>query len=352
MLGCQNNEPIRIGFVGGLTGRNGDLGTAGRDGAQLAVDAINAAGGINGRKLELVVKDDKSDPGEGMRVVTELIDAKVATIVGPMTSVIAAATVPLVDSAKILMLAPTVSSADFNGKDDFFFHLNLNQDTARSTAEQAFTKQGARTAALIYDISNKSYTASVADGFKKRFVELGGTIANDQVFNSKEKPDFMKLSQNVVVGKPQVIFIIAGALDSAMICQQLNKLESPAHRFIAEWGGTNEFLKAGGNAVSGVYIYQHFNADSSHLPFVAFKNSFSQRFGDAPGFAATYSHESISIIAEALRRNADLSRIKDTAISIRKFNGLQGDILIDRFGDPERSHSLMQVRDGRFAKVE
>jgi branched-chain amino acid transport system substrate-binding protein len=352
LCGCQKNEPVRIGFVGGLTGRNGDLGTAGRDGAQLAVDSINAAGGVNGRKLELLVKDDKSDPEEGKRVVAELINAKVATIVGPMTSVIAAAVGPQVDSARILMLSPTVSSADFNNKDDFFFHLNLNHDTARSTAEYAFTVQDARSAALVYDISNKSYTASVAEGFKKRFMELGGAIVSDRTFNSKEKPDLLKLAQDVAGRRPDVIFIIAGALDSAMVCQQFRKLESPAIRFIAEWGGTNEFLKAGGNAVNGVYISQHFNSDSTHPPFVAFKSSFLQRFGDIPGFAATYSHESVSVIAEALKKNADLSRLKETLIAIRQFKGLQGEIVINNFGDPERSYSLMQVRDGRFVRVE
>lgn len=350
--GCQKSEPLRIGFVGGLTGRNGDLGTSGRDGAQLAVDAINAAGGINGRKLELVVKDDKSDPEEGKKVVAELVDARVSAVVGPMTSSIAAAAIPLVDAAKLLMLSPTVSSKDFNGKDDYFFHLNLNQDTARSTAERAFTVQKARTAALVYDISNRSYTASVAEGFKNRFLELGGSIAIDQTFNSKEKPDFLALAQGVLQHKPQVVFIIAGALDSAMVCQQLNKLGSSAILFIAEWGGTNEFLKAGGNAVSGVNIFQHFDSDSSHPPYVTFKDSFSKRFGDSPGFAATYSHESVSIIAEALRKNADPSRLRETITSIRNFKGLQGELALDRFGDPERSHFLMQVRDGRFARVQ
>lgn len=352
LVGCQDREPLKIGFVGGLTGRNGDLGTAGRDGAQMAIDAFNGAGGLNGRKLELLVKDDKSDPEEGKRVVKELLAGNVAAIVGPMTSVIAASSVPLIDSAKVLMLAPTVSSADFNGRDDFFFHLNLNQDTARSTADQVFTVQGARSAALVYDISNKSYTASVADAFKKRFVELGGTVIVEQTFNSKENPDYMKLVQDLSERKPQAIFIIAGALDSAMICQQLKKNGSTSRRFIAEWAGTNEFIKAGGNAVDGVYMFQHFNSDSSHPPFVAFKSSFSKRFGDVPGFAASYSYETVYIIVEALKKNPDVTRIKENIIGLRQFKGLQGDIVLDRFGDPERSHFLMQVRDGRFVRME
>ena len=117
LVSCKNNEPVKIGFVAGLSGRNGDLGTAGRDGALLAVDAINAAGGVNGRKIELVIKDDKSDPEQGKLVVGELVKVGVSAIVGPMTSSLAEAMVPLVDRAKIATVSPTVSSVSFNGNE-------------------------------------------------------------------------------------------------------------------------------------------------------------------------------------------------------------------------------------------
>ena len=354
VCGCSDKKPIKIGYIGGLTGRNGDLGTAGRDGAQLAIEAVNASGGIGGRPLELVIRDDKSDPVEASRVAKELVDDKVSAVVGPMTSAMASAIIPVTDAARILMLSPTVSGsgADFTGKDDYFIRLNLNSDTAAATAERMVKKLGIKNVAIVYDMANKSYSASLVGAFTSKLVSLGGIVTADQPFSSKEKPDLMMLAQSAADKKPQGVLIVGGALDSAMLCQQLKKLGSTVPIFITEWGGTNEFLKAGGSAAAGVYIYQHFNSDSVNPAFAAFKNDYTKRFGDPPSFAATYSHEAVSIIATALKKDANPARIKDTITGIGQFKGLQGDIAIDRFGDPLRSFSLMQVRDGRFAVME
>jgi branched-chain amino acid transport system substrate-binding protein len=349
---CQKPEKIRLGFVGGLTGRNGDLGTAGRDGALLAVEAINATGGIGGKRIELVIRDDKSDPEEAKKVVNELVSKKVAAIVGPMTSVVAVATIPIIDAARTLMLSPTVSSNDLTGKEDFFIRLNLNRDTAAATADLMIGRLKIKNAALVYDVSNRSYTVSLAEAFKISFAALGGTIAIEQTFNAKEETDLLALARNVAARKPRAVFIIAGAIDSAMICQQLKKIAVSAPLFIAEWAGTNEFLKAGGKAVSGTYILQHFNGNSVHPPFVQFKQDYIRRFGDSPSFAAVYAYESVSIIAIALRKDPDPAHLKDTIIGIGKFEGLLSSLFIDRFGDPERLFYAMQVRNDQYVLVE
>lgn len=349
---CKKPETIRLGFVGGLTGRNGDLGTAGRDGALLAVEAINAGGGIGGKQIELIIRDDKSDPEEAEKVVNELVSAKVAAIVGPMTSVVAVAAIPIMDAARTLMLSPTVSSNDLTGKDDFFIRLNLNRDTAAATADHMVNALKIKRAALIYDVSNRSYTGSLAKAFKMRFAALGGAIASEQTFHAKEKNDLLALVRNVAARKPRAVFIIAGSVDSAMICQQMKKIGMSVPVFVAEWSGTNEFLKAGGRAVAGAYILQHFNGNSVYPPFVAFKQEYSRRFGESPSFAATYSYEAVSIIAAALRKDPDPARLKDTIIGIGTFDGLLGSLFIDRHGDPERPFYVMRVRNDRFDLVE
>ncbi len=350
LLSCSGNDTVRLGFIGGLTGRNGDLGTAGRDGAQLAVDSLNAAGGINGRKVELVVRDDTSNPLQAQSVMAELIKTGVVAVIGPMTSAVAETVVPISTAARVVLVAPTVSSAEFNGRDDYFFHLNLNRDTALATADYLSNTLKAVRPAVIMDSSNRSYTATVAGGFKERFLAAAGRQVSEFSFNSKEKPDLLKLARSVAAARPDGIFLIAGALDSAMLCQQLKKIGSQAPVFIAEWGGTNEFIKAGGSSVAGVRGFQHFNADSSHAAFTTFKSDFMRRFGDTPSFAATYSYEAVMIVAQALKAGGQ-ARIKESIIKIGRFTGLQGDVSLDAFGDPRRSFSLMQVSDGRFRLV-
>jgi branched-chain amino acid transport system substrate-binding protein len=349
---CQKPETIRLGFVGGLTGRNGDLGTAGRDGALLAIEDINASGGIGGKRIELVIRDDKSDPEEAKKVVSELVAANVTAIVGPMTSAVAVAAIPITDAARTLMLSPTVSSNDLTGKDDYFIRLNLNRDTAAATADHMAGRLKIKDAALVYDISNRSYTGSVAEAFKRRFSALGGEIAIEQTFDAKEKGGLLAVARNVAARKPSAVFIVAGAVDSAMVCQQMKKLGMAMPVYVAEWAGTNEFLKAGGKAVAGTYILQHFNGNSSHPPFVKFKQDHERRFGDSPSFAATYSYEAVFIIAAALHKDPEPARLKDTITGIGKFDGLLSCLLIDRYGDPERLFYVMRIHNDRFVLVE
>ena len=75
--GCENTQPIKVGFVGGLTGRHSDLGITGRDGVIFAVEEINRAGGLNGRSVVLVIRDDKQDPEVARQVDKELIEENV-----------------------------------------------------------------------------------------------------------------------------------------------------------------------------------------------------------------------------------------------------------------------------------
>jgi len=94
VAGCSAKEPVKIGFIGGMSGRVADLGVAGRNGAVLAIEQKNAAGGINGRKLELLVRDDEQKPEVAGKVVAELLAQKVELIIGPMTSSMAFAILP------------------------------------------------------------------------------------------------------------------------------------------------------------------------------------------------------------------------------------------------------------------
>ena len=115
LLGCEPLEPIRIGFVGGTSGRVADLGIAGRDAVLLAVELRNQSGGVAGRKVKLLIKDDQQSPELARRAVRDLIEQGVVAIVGPMTSAMAIAVVPIANEAKVLLMSPTATTDDLTG---------------------------------------------------------------------------------------------------------------------------------------------------------------------------------------------------------------------------------------------
>jgi branched-chain amino acid transport system substrate-binding protein len=140
---CQKVEPpIKIGFLGCLTGRSADLGVAGRDGFLLAIDEMNAVGGINGRKIIPVVRDDALDSEKAKLAAIELLAESVSFIVGPMTSQMAMTVVPAVNAAKVPLISPTVSTNQLIGLDDYFFRVYYANSQAAMAMADHVMKSG------------------------------------------------------------------------------------------------------------------------------------------------------------------------------------------------------------------
>jgi len=183
VAGCSAKEPVKIGFIGGMSGRVADLGVAGRNGAVLAIEQKNAAGGINGRKLELLVRDDEQKPEVAGKVVAELLAQKVELIIGPMTSSMAFAILPQIEASQTILLSPTVTSSALSGKDDHFLRVCGNtRDYAEKSADFQYRQQNRRTVAAVYDLNNREYSEMWMNEFRARFEKTGAGCRRLLVF--------------------------------------------------------------------------------------------------------------------------------------------------------------------------
>jgi branched-chain amino acid transport system substrate-binding protein len=350
---CSKSEPLRLGFVGGLTGRVADLGIAGRNGALLAVEERNAAGGVNGRQVELIIRDDEQDPATAKRVVTELISSRVAAIIGPMTSSIAMETVPLVNSAKTLMVSPTVTTSDLTGKDDYFFRvISDTQSYAAKNAGYMYSQLGRRKAVAIYDMGNKAYTESWLKHFRTTFEGLGGTMPLQKPFKSGNDTAFAGPVKELLAAKPDLVVIIANAVDAATISQQLRKLDPQVQLTLAEWAATERFLEMGGAAVDGAYVDQYFNRDDKSAKFSAFLQNYRKRFSMEPGFPGIAAYDAANLVLDAMSRTSGGKTLREAILATPTFQGLQQTISFDRFGDSQRKTYISTVKSGRFVVIE
>lgn len=353
VVSCQRAEdPLKLGFVGPLSGHWADLGVAGRNGALLAIEKINASGGIKGRMLELVVRDDRNDPVTVKAVDNELIKSGVAAIIGHMTSSAAETALPIINKARIVMLSPTVSSTDFNGIDDYFLRINpANQGVARKLSELIATGTPIRRVAAICDLSNRSNTESYLTGFRTDFENRGGKVVSVTTFNHPGEPHFFELAAKLLQQKPEGILILASALDTALLAQQIRKQDKMVPLFTTGWSASEDLISNGGSAVEGIRFFQTFNQNDTGTAYTVFKESYRKRFGVMPSFAALNAYECILVIAEAVAVNDDLSRLKETIIAKGGFKGVQATFVIDRYGDTVRKPFLMTIKDGRFVQI-
>lgn len=352
LLGCAPPDPVRLGFVGGLSGRVADLGLNGRDGALLAVELRNKAGGVKGRRVELLTEDDQQDPDVARQAVTRLIERKVQAIVGPMTSAMAMATVALVDQAQIPMVSPTVTTNDLTGLDDYFFRvLSPTRNFAAKSANFHFQRAGVRRVAAVYDLSNKAYTESWLADYRTAFTAAGGRLVASISFTSSGETHFAELARQLLKTNADGIVIIANSVDAAMLCQQLRKLNASIPIAAAEWSATELLIELGGRAVEGIVIAQFLDRQSTQPTYVEFRRNYLARFRKEPGFAGLTAFDATNVILEGLEHRLPGQSLKQTLTTRKTFGGAQSPVVLDAFGDTSRETHLATIKDGSFVAL-
>lgn len=354
LCACKENEPIKIGFIVTLTGKLSVEGVATRNGVQLAVDEVNEKGGIHGRKIELITKDDKNNPEIAKKRDRELIDAGVVTIIGHFTSTITLAAVPLMNREKMLLISPGAATNKLTGIDDFF--MRASSATEFRIKEQVnFTakKLKIKKVAAIYDLSNRHYTEDWYNTFKRQYEPLGGKIVLVHTFTSGLNPDFVSLSANIAASKPQGVMLIANSVDSALIAQQLyiNNFRCPI--FIIDWAYTDDFIRYGGKSIEGVYALGDHDYNNRDKEYLDFKSRYMNRFGTEPTGHSMSGYETLMVLKDSLLRAKKITpeHIRQQIIAQRNFKGIQRDFYIDEYGDAHRQSFVFRVQDARFKRL-
>ncbi|WP_291846929.1 ABC transporter substrate-binding protein [Accumulibacter sp.] len=342
-------EPIIIGFIGGSSGRVADLGIAGRDAVQLAVEQRNQAGGVAGRKVKLLIRDDQQNPEVAQRVMRELIEQGAVAIVGPMTSAMAMVTVPIANEARVLLVSPTVSTEQLSGRDDHFFRVaSSNHASARRVAQYVLQQSGRQRLVAAHDLSNMAYSESWLAGFGAAYVDGGGEMLPAIGFRSGGEVSLRQLARELLASKPDRLLIVANSVDTALLCQQLRKLGSRLPIVAAEWAATERLLELGGKAVEGLLVGQSFDRRSTAPRYQALREVYLERFHREPGFGGVLAYDAANVLLDALSQRQGTQSVKEAVLKVRRFEGAQAPIVFDDFGDVNQGVVMTVVRDGRL----
>ena len=350
---CDRDKAIKIGFIADLTGKNSDLGVAGRDGVQLAVESINASGGIGGRMLSLVIRDDGSNPDAAALAVESLAKERVAAVVGPMGNSMAKAALPVAAKNGLVLVSPTSSSNELSGRDDNFFRvMEPNRLFAHHLAETCVKLKIMRVAA-IYDLQNSTYTAEMFADFREEFLRRGGRITAEVSYDSARSPLFIPLVKKLGVDRADGVMVLANSVDAINIGQQVRKL-SPRIPIISGACGIaqRDLVQQAGRSIDNIIFTLPVNGRSDKESYLLFKEKFAKRFGYEPTFASVLAYDAAQAVVAALRKNPEPSRLRETLRGIGTFPGLQGDILLDSYGDPHRKLFITRYFRGHEDVIE
>lgn len=342
-------EPIKIGLMVTLTGVYPDLGREIRDGALLAVQMINEEGGINGRPVELIIRDNKYSIEQAKLNYQELVRENVVAVIGPATSTTAKNLLPIINQKKVLTIAPTPTSTELAGLDDYMIRLRpTNKEDATTLAKYVTEKFKIKKLAIIYDVINPLYTKDFINNFKSHFSKEVSFLIYPF---DEENISIKNLAKQVLSQSLDSVLIITEVYNASLLIQNFRILNPNILLLISPWAKSPKLIEQGGERAEGVLTVDTFDEEYKGEFYEKFKNKFLERLGHNPNFASCNGFESVMLIKKAIEKGAVRETMKETLLRIGKFEGLQGEIIINKFGDREIKPFIFKVENGKFRRV-
>ena len=356
MVAACGQEPIKIGFSGTLTGPFSDLGIHGRNGARMAVEAVNAAGGIHGRPLELLVADDLGTPEGAVQADRDLATRGVTAIIGHMTSSQSMAALPVTQETGVPLISPTTSTPLLSGRKDLFFRVQPATDAAaRALARWVTGKPSVKTVCTIRDTRNDAYSAPWEAAFVHEYVRLNGfhLISCRLTYGNTEPPTVKTVIRSLHVARPDAVLLVSSARDTAFFLNVFASEGIKAQILSSAWAQTEAFLAESGPLAENLLFASENMPTDSSVRLRDFSWEYRKRFGIAPSFAAVRAHEAVLFTAAALKETAGRRNGLVKALATpRTIDGLYGPLWIDPYGDASGPYFIVGVKEGRFVVLE
>lgn len=353
--GSPSGGTIKVGEFASLTGKEATFGISSHEGTLLAIEEINAAGGVLGRKLELLTEDTQSKPGEPATVVNKLIarDNAVA-ILGEVASSRSLEAAPICQANKIPMISPSSTNPKVTETGDYIFRVCFI-DPFQGTVMANFASHTlkAKTVAVFTDVKS-DYAKGLAKFFKERFLANGGTIAVELDYNGGDK-DFKAQLTAIKAANPDGVFIPGYYTDVALIAIQAKQLGLSVPLFGGDGWESEKLTEIGKDAVEGHYFSTHYHPDVGSDVSKRFVESYRKRWhGKTPDALAACGYDSAIVLADGIKRagTTDGAKLREALAATKEFQAVTGKITINPQRDATKSAVILQVKDGKFKYLE
>jgi branched-chain amino acid transport system substrate-binding protein len=349
------SDAIVVGEYASLTGNEATFGTSSHEGTLLAVEQINAGGGVLGKKIKLITEDDQSKAGEAATVVNKLIarDGAVA-ILGEVASSRSLEAAPICQQNKIPMISPSSTNPKVTETGDYIFRVCFI-DPFQGTVMANFASKtlNAKKVAVFTDVKS-DYSKGLAKFFKEAFTKNGGEIVAELDYNGGDK-DFKGQLTAIKAAGPDAVFVPGYYTDVALICIQGKQLGITVPLFGGDGWESSKLVEIGKDAVEGTYFSTHYAPEAGSESGKKFVEDYKKRFGGkAPDAMAALGYDSAMILADAITRSGttEAAKIRDMLAATKDFDAVTGKITINAQRDATKSAVIMQVKDGAFKFVE
>jgi branched-chain amino acid transport system substrate-binding protein len=365
MTGCpQKNESgngtntatagggeILVGEYGSMTGPQATFGQSTHNGIMMAVDEINAKGGINGRKIKVITEDDQSKQDEAATAVTKLISQNnVIAVLGEVASSASIAAAPICQANKVPMITPSSTNPEVTKKGDYIFRICFTDDyQGHSLGEYVAKTLGVKRAAILTDVKS-DYSQGLGHFFEERFTALGGQIVAKASYANGDS-DFKSQLTSVKAANPDVLFVPGYYTDIGQIATQSKDLGMNQPLVGGDGWESPKLIEIGGKSLEGSYYSNHYFYGDPAPIVHDFVQKYKDRYGATPDALAALGYDAARVLGDSLSRSGGKGGkdLRDAIAGTKGFAAVTGTINIG----PERNAVgkklvIEEIRNGQL----
>jgi branched-chain amino acid transport system substrate-binding protein len=337
-------DPIKVGHYGSMTGAEATFGQSTDKGIRLAIEEINAKGGINGRPIELITYDTKGDSGEAGKAVTRLISSdKVVAVIGEVASSLSLAGGAVCQQYGVPMISPSSTNPRVTMGRDFVFRVCFTDDF-QAFALAKFVKENLKLTkvAILYD-QKQAYSKGLRDEFTKSFTRMSGTIVIDQAYSGGDQ-DFSAQLAAIASANPEILLVPGYYTDGAAIAIQARKKGIKVPMLGGDGWDSEQLGKIAGDAIVGSYYSNHSAPDQPDMK--DFVEKYRKKYdGQMPDALGGLGYDAANLLAQSMTtaKSLDGKDIRDAIAGTTNFPGVTGNISIDKNRNASKAAVIVQM---------
>ena len=351
-LALRAQDTIKIGEYASLTGKEASFGQQSHKGLTLAIEELNAAGGVLGKKLELITEDNQTKPGESATAVKKLISRdKVVALIGEVASGRSLEAAPIAQAAKIPMIAPAATNPKVTQTGNYIFRVCfIDPFQGTVMAKFAQTDLKAKKVAVLSSVSN-AYSVGLAKFSQETFTANGGIIVSEKNFSEGDK-DFRAQLTAVKAAGADAVFVPSYYTEAALIARQARDLGLNVPFFGGDGWVADQLLEIGGEALNGCYYSTHFSPENQDPVVQAFVKKFKARWGanENPDAFAALGYDAAYVLVDAIKRagSTEGPKLRNALAATKNFSGVTGVTNIDANRDASKPAAIIAIKNGKL----
>ncbi len=347
----ETSRPIIIGLSVNLSGATGAPSDDIRDGAILGVKEVNQNGGVRGRPIQLLIRDDHNTKEGVLRADQELIDAGAVVIIGHSYSQNTLIAYPLVTGAGRVLFTGYTATSKLSGIDDLFIRTSVDDTMYAKAFDLYLKKRGFTRLAFLVDISNPSFSLDI-------FRLIGKSGSRYRLwyveYDSRRPGRFKEIAQELLEGDPEAIILLTEVKGTGILAQKLRELGYKGLLMASIWAYGPRLFTFGDDAVEGLILISMLKPKYDNPGYKLFERNYRDEFGRSPTVKAARAYEAIWILWDALSRidgKITGNALKESLLA-GNYTTILGHVAFDKFGDVRRPIYALRATRGNFVVEE